>query len=96
MRQRRECPEIGWGEWRVLDVEQPSVLAHSCDWEGSAVLALHNLSEESRMVRLDEGDLEGLDDVFSDGEYAPPEAETPEVELEGYGYRWFRIRRSAP
>ncbi len=96
MRQRRECPEIGWGEWRVLDVEEPSVLAHRCDWEGSAVLALHNLSEESRRVRLDEGDLEGLDDVFSDGEYAPPEAETPEVELEGYGYRWFRIRRSAP
>ena len=93
IRQRKECPELGWGAWRVLDVDQPCVFAHRCDWEGSTVLALHNLSSEPCSATLDADDLEGLVDLFADGDYEPPGEAALEIELEGYGYRWFRVRQ---
>lgn len=94
MRRRRECPELGWGKWRVLDVDEDRIIAHRCDWEGSTVLALHNLSSKPCTATLDEDDLEGLEDVFSDGDYDAPDRSTRKVDLEGYGYRWFRIRQT--
>ena len=94
IRQRKECPELGWGEWRVLDTDQACVLAHRCDWEGSTVLALHNLSSEPCAATLDAGDLEGLVDLFADADYDPPDEGALEIELGGYGYRWFRVRRT--
>src|SRR4029453_12169516 len=42
IRARKELPEFGWGEYRVLDTDQPAVLAHRCDWHGGSVVALHN------------------------------------------------------
>lgn len=93
IRQRKECPELGWGEWRVLDVDQMCVFAHRCDWEGSTVLALHNLSSEPCTATLDAEDLKGLVDVFSDGDYDAPDEASLEIVLEGYGYRWFRVRQ---
>jgi len=93
IRQRKECPELGWGEWRVLDVDQDCVFAHRCDWEGSTVLALHNLSSEPCTATLDAEDLESMVDLFGDGDYEPPGEAALEIELEGYGYRWFRIRQ---
>ena len=38
IRRRRETPELGWGEWRVVAHRRPAVLAHRCDWEGRAVV----------------------------------------------------------
>ena len=52
IRRRRECPEIGFGELTVLDAGAPSVLAHRCDWEGSTVVAVHELAGEPAEVRL--------------------------------------------
>ena len=57
------------------------------------MLALHKLSSEPCTATLDAGDLEGIVDLFSDGDYKPPDEATLEVELEGYGYRWFRVRQ---
>ena len=34
----------GWGTWQVLPNDQPAVLAHRCDWDGSTVVAVHNFS----------------------------------------------------
>ncbi len=41
---------------------------------------------------LDAGDLEGLVDLFADADYDAPDEGALEIELEGYGYRWFRAR----
>ncbi len=56
------------------------------------MLALHNLSSEPRTATLDAGDLEGLVDLFADADYDPPDEAALEIALEGYGYRWFRVR----
>ena len=81
---RRQCPEIGWGEWAVLPVDEPAVLAHRCDWEGRTFVAAHNLSGEPLTVRLD------LDDVAEPRNLFTGEPEGPGLELEPFGYRWLR------
>ena len=53
---RRQCPELGWGEWRTLKVSDPRVLAIETRWRDGCVVTLHNLSPEPATVRLP-GDL---------------------------------------
>src|ERR687890_1470879 len=43
IRCRREAPELGWGTSTLIETEHPAVFAHRCDWEGSTVVAVHNL-----------------------------------------------------
>ena len=38
-----ECPELGFGRG-VLDTGAPSVFAHRCDWDGSTIVAVHELA----------------------------------------------------
>jgi trehalose synthase len=104
IRRRRETPEIGWGSWQVLKADTPSVLAHRCDWEGRTIVALHNLSAETCIVRIEIGDVPRdarVDDLL-DGEVnvAALDGSALELKLEGYGFRWFRLtpaeRTSAP
>jgi maltose alpha-D-glucosyltransferase / alpha-amylase len=93
IRTRRELPELGWGEWRVLDSDQPAVLAHRCDWLGLGVLALHNLAGEPVEVAVELGDgaAEGrMAELFGDQRYEPAEAGRP-LALGGFGYRWLRL-----
>ena len=46
IRMRKECPEIGWGDFRVLPTGRKSVLALRYEWRNNAVVALHNLADE--------------------------------------------------
>ena len=44
----------------MLDVGgDNAVFAHRCDWEGGAVVAIHNLSAAPRHVTVDLGDDRG-------------------------------------
>jgi maltose alpha-D-glucosyltransferase/alpha-amylase len=72
IRRRRECPEIGFGELTVLDVEAPSVLAHRCDWEGSTIVAVHELAGRPAEVRLPVNDGVSLVELFDHAEHALP------------------------
>ena len=96
IRRRKELPTIGFGEWRVVPTEPRSVLAHRCDWDGSTVVALHNFSPEPCRLKVpveDCNDAVGLDDLLG---HDHVELDTPEFDLalEGYGYRWFLVRRA--
>src|SRR5512133_51536 len=44
VRMRKECPQIAWGDFTVLDAQR-EVLAVRYDWQETSVLALHNLSD---------------------------------------------------
>lgn len=94
IRTRKESPEFGHGEWSLLPAEQEAVLAHAATWNGNTVIAVHNLSDQPRTARLDLStfDAEHLVDLLNrDGK--PIEKDTPEIELNGYGYRWLRTER---
>lgn len=92
IRTRRATPEIGWGDFRILDIDAPEVLAHLCEWRGNTVVALHNFSDEPREVAVD------LEDRPSSGEWINiledrdyEDAGDGRVSLAGYGYRWLRL-----
>jgi len=48
----RECPELSWGKYTILEHESPSVLAQRSDCEGGTVIALHNFSDQPTEVTL--------------------------------------------
>jgi hypothetical protein len=94
IRRRRETAELGWGTFEVLDAGNDAVLAHCASWEGRSVLLLHNLSATpcSLRVPLPAGH-DCADDLLD--ESAGPQHVTDgslELKLEGYGYRWLRLR----
>jgi maltose alpha-D-glucosyltransferase/alpha-amylase len=98
----RECPEIGVGQPTVLDAALPrSVLVHRYDAPEGAILLLHNLANTPVTLDLSKADL-GIGrtgkkpyEVFADGEYESPATSLARLELNGWGYRWVRLRRGA-
>lgn len=93
IRMRKECPEFGWGTWQIIDTGNPSVFAHRCEWRNGVVIAVHNLARETCNVTLElkDQDAERLIDLLGDHPYKPIEGTSHHVQLEGYGYRWFRV-----
>jgi hypothetical protein len=71
------------------------VFAHRCDWNERIVVAVHNLSAEPTVVRVELGDVPGepkLDDLLDERPAIDTiEGSSIELKLERYGYRWFRI-----
>jgi maltose alpha-D-glucosyltransferase / alpha-amylase len=88
---RRECPEMGWGEWEILDLGDSRVLGLSYRWREGRVVTLHNLSADEVRVTLPDAldltEVEEIRQMFGDG----PPADGTEYALAGYGYRWLRL-----
>jgi trehalose synthase len=95
IRRRRETPELGWGTWKVVRTNVPSVLAHRCDWDGRTVVATHNFGDQPCVVRLQLGDVPEdakLDDLLDErGALREVEDGSLELKMDGYGFRWLRI-----
>src|SRR5690606_41615430 len=53
IRLRKECPEIGWGEWQILPVKQDQVLVMLYSQEGSALVIIHNFDDDAHEVSLE-------------------------------------------
>lgn len=91
-RTRRSCPEIGWGECRVLEAGEDAVLALTSKWQDEQVLTLHNFSDQSTEVRIDLGkpppELKPLLRA-KDGRERQSTADP--IRLEAYDYCWFRV-----
>ena len=92
IRTRKDCPEIGWGTWQVLDASHPALLALRYDWEGRTLLAVHNLGGADAAGEIDaEGlDVEALEELLGRGDHRPRPGGRLEVSLPRYGYRWLR------
>jgi maltose alpha-D-glucosyltransferase / alpha-amylase len=99
IRVRRECPELGWGQWRTLDAGDPHVLVIDTRWRDGRVVTLHNLSAEPATVRLP-ANLDGqapageVRQVLGDS--GPPHSTGQEIALSGYGFRWLRLLDENP
>lgn len=93
IRVRKASPEIGYGDWRIIETNQPSVLAHCCDWDTGVVIALHNFSADAVTVTLNfEGDVYQYQDCLSDQVYDVNGNTIQQVELGRFGFRWFRLK----
>lgn len=97
IRARKNCPEIGAGTLSILDSGDPHVFAHRCDHEGRSVVAVHNLSNEHRVVslRLRGERMKPRAELFSEAGVRPLPDDLDSVQLGPYGYRWFRLESPA-
>lgn len=92
IRIRKQCPEFGWGQWEILETDEPCVFAHCCQWQGKALIAVHNLADRACIVTLNSH--HPLVDLFGDRQYEPFQKSQP-ISLEPYGYRWFRVEQGS-
>jgi maltose alpha-D-glucosyltransferase/alpha-amylase len=95
IRMRKEVPEIGWGDFALLDAGTPEVLALRYDWRNNSVLFLHNFAGTPLEVRLTAGsagsDADLLVNVLSDNHSRAGNDGKHTILLEPYGYRWYRV-----
>jgi maltose alpha-D-glucosyltransferase/alpha-amylase len=93
IRLRKECPEIGWGEFTLIDTGVKEVLVMMSTWRGNSVLTLHNFDERPHSVTFTvpaEGG-ERLINLLDDNDSRALSGRRHEIALEAYGYRWFRV-----
>jgi hypothetical protein len=48
IRMRKEVPEVGWGDFRVIATRDPAIFIIRYDWRNNSVLFVHNLDEKPR------------------------------------------------
>jgi len=95
IRMRKEVPEIGWGDFKVISARNPAVLIIRYDWRNNSVLFVHNLEEKPREISFssgvpgDAGKL--LVNLLSEDHSRASDNGRHKLLLEGYGYRWYRV-----
>ena len=92
IRTRKEMPEIGEGEYTVLDTPT-SVLALRYDWGDHLSVFVHNFEDRRREVELDIGsapDGTRMKCVLSDRTYDARDGGRYPMLLKPYGYLWLR------
>jgi trehalose synthase len=90
----RSSPEIGWGALDVLPTGQDPVLAHRITADVGRFVALHNFAPTPTVVSLELGPVapdSQLSDLLHVDRYDLDERGRIDVQLDAYGYRWFRI-----
>jgi maltose alpha-D-glucosyltransferase/alpha-amylase len=95
IRMRKEVPEIGWGDFRVIAARDPAVLVIRYDWRNNSVLFVHNLDEKPREVSFAVG-LPGeagklLVNLLTEDHSHANDRGKHTLMLEGYAYRWYRV-----
>jgi maltose alpha-D-glucosyltransferase/alpha-amylase len=93
IRMRKECPEIGWGDWKILPTGTDQVLAMRYDWDDRTSVFIHNFGDKPCAVRLrvdgPHGDV--LTNLLRQERSDADESGRHNIELDAYGYRWFRV-----
>jgi maltose alpha-D-glucosyltransferase / alpha-amylase len=94
IRMRKECPEISWGDWRILNTNAEDVLVMEYTWHDHSLLILHNFADSPRAVRMPVAmaGTQVLVDLLWTNDSRAGERGTHEIQLEPYSYRWFRAR----
>ena len=90
----RSSPEIGWGRFELLPSGQDAVLAHRITADVGRFVALHNFAPRPTVVSLELGESpEGtvLSDLFAVDTHDLDERGRVDVNLDAYGYGWFRV-----
>jgi maltose alpha-D-glucosyltransferase/alpha-amylase len=93
IRLRKECPELGWGEYTILRTGHRSVLGIRYDWRNNSLVILHNFHEKPCSIALEVGGEGGgtLTNLLPGESSQAMSNGKHKIVLEGYGYRWYRV-----
>ena len=94
IRARTQSPELGWGQARIIETGESAVFAHSCTWQDSAIVAVHNLADKACKLKVDVSSSRASRavDILGSRNELPVKRGRIELELEGYDHRWLRLR----
>jgi maltose alpha-D-glucosyltransferase/alpha-amylase len=92
IRMRKEVPELGWGDFTVLETGNPGVLALRYDWRNNAVVVIHNFLGEVTEIRLRSVDQKGreLINLLTQDHSEADGRGVHRIVMEPYGYHWYR------
>jgi maltose alpha-D-glucosyltransferase/alpha-amylase len=93
IRIRKECRELSWGKYQILETSASEVLALAHQWRGASLVTLHNFADRECKVQLV---LSGphtarLVDILGDQHSQADDQGVHHLTLEPYGYRWLRV-----
>ena len=92
IRMRRECPEISWGDWKILKTSEPGVLIMRYQWHDHSLLILHNFTAKPKAPRIscaNAGD-HILVDLLAKNDSRSEPSGSHVINLPPYAYRWYR------
>jgi maltose alpha-D-glucosyltransferase/alpha-amylase len=92
IRVRKECPEIGAGEWRILPTRRPQVLALAYERQDTTIVCVHNFDDQQQEITLDLGpnrDARLRSLIGRDGSRGS--SGKHRLHLEPFGYEWYRV-----
>ena len=94
IRMRRECPEISWGDWKILETAVDDVLVMEYTWRDHSLIVLHNFADKPRAIRISAAvaGTSMLVDLHWTNDSRADDRGHHEIQLEPYAYRWFRAR----
>ncbi len=89
IRLRKECPEIGWGEWEMLNTRSRNLLVLRYDWRGSSVVTIHNFDQRPLDITLKISS--PLHNLLTEDDSRPDSDDNHSLVIEPHGYHWYRI-----
>jgi maltose alpha-D-glucosyltransferase / alpha-amylase len=92
IRMRKEVPELGWGDFTVLETGNDGVLALRYDWRNNAVVVIHNFTGEATEIQLRSVDQKGrqLINLLTQDHSRADGRGMHRIVMEPYGYHWYR------
>jgi maltose alpha-D-glucosyltransferase/alpha-amylase len=92
LRVRKECVEIGWGDWKLLAPGTNGVLLMRYDWLDQSFVAAHNFTRRPAVAVVGAREAGGrLVSLLSTRDSTPDASGRHVIELEPYGYRWYKV-----
>lgn len=94
IRLRKECPEIGMGDWQIIQTKNPGLLTICYSRNNHFVLTVHNFSDKpcEVMIPAKTTGNKGLRDLMKKDEVDPDGKDQYTIALDSYGYKWFRSK----
>ena len=92
IRLRKECSEIGMGDWQIIKTGFKQVLGICYSWKGNSLLIFHNFDQvphELVLTKKETGE-DRLVDLMKKVESVIDKKGRHTIVLDAYGYRWFR------
>ena len=92
----RISPELGWGDFEVLDQPVDHLLVHSLRADVGRMVAIHNFAgvpATTRFALPDEPEGTSLVDLLGSDRMQLDDRGRVELEVPAYGYRWLRVSR---
>jgi maltose alpha-D-glucosyltransferase / alpha-amylase len=95
IRMRKEVPEVGWGDFEVIETRHHGVLVMRYDWRNNSVMFVHNLTDSpieiTFAVGLHNQSDKLLVNLLSEDHSRAGEDGRHHLLLEAFGYRWYRV-----